>query len=38
VDLVDLDDIEEAARRYGQPIAPALVPGAAADSRRRAAV
>jgi hypothetical protein len=29
VDLVDLDEIEEAARRYGQPITPALVPGTA---------
>jgi hypothetical protein len=28
VDLVDLDDIEDAARRYGQPISPGLVPGA----------
>jgi hypothetical protein len=27
VNLVDLDDIEEAARRYGRPIAPELVPG-----------
>jgi hypothetical protein len=27
VDLVDLDDIAEAARRYGQPITPELVPG-----------
>jgi hypothetical protein len=27
VDLVDLDEIEAAARRYGQPIAPDLVPG-----------
>jgi hypothetical protein len=37
VDLVDLDDIEEAARRYGQPIAPELVPGAPGDARRRSA-
>ena len=29
VDLVDLDDIVEAARRYGRPVAPELVPGAA---------
>ena len=29
VDLVDLDDIEDAARRYGQPITPELVPGSA---------
>jgi hypothetical protein len=29
VDLVDLDDIEDAARRYGQPISPTLVPGTA---------
>jgi hypothetical protein len=29
VDLVDLDDIEEAARHYGQPITPELVPGPA---------
>lgn len=28
VDLVDLDDIVEAARRYGRPVAPELVPGA----------
>jgi hypothetical protein len=35
VDLVDLDDIEEAARRYGQPIAPELVPGTPGDARRR---
>ena len=27
VDLVDLDEIEDAARRYGQPITPELVPG-----------
>ena len=27
VDLVDLDEIEHAARRYGQPISPELVPG-----------
>jgi hypothetical protein len=29
VDIVDLDEIEDAARRYGQPIAPELVPGGA---------
>jgi hypothetical protein len=29
VDLVDLDEIKEAARRYGQPISPELVPGSA---------
>jgi hypothetical protein len=29
VDLVDLDEIEDAAKHYGQPISPALVPGAA---------
>jgi hypothetical protein len=28
VDLVDLDDIEEAAGRYGRRLTPALVPGA----------
>jgi hypothetical protein len=38
VDLVDLDEIEQAARRYGQPITPELVPGGPADSRRRTAV
>jgi hypothetical protein len=37
VDLVDLDEIEEAARRYGQPIAPALVPGSAGEERRHSA-
>lgn len=35
VDLVDLDEIEEAARRYGQPITPELVPGTRNDARRR---
>lgn len=29
VDLVDLDEIEDAALRYGQPISPELVPGTA---------
>jgi hypothetical protein len=29
VDLVDLDEIEDAARRYGQPLSPELVPGTA---------
>ena len=33
VDIVDLDDIVDAARRYGQPITPALVPGAARGTR-----
>jgi hypothetical protein len=37
VDLVDLDDIEVAARRYGLPIAPELVPGAQGDARRHSA-
>jgi hypothetical protein len=38
VDLVDLDDIEAAARRYGQPIAPELVPGDGSGARRHASV
>jgi hypothetical protein len=33
VDLVDLDEIEEAARRYGQPITPELVPASGAAHR-----
>ena len=31
VDVVDLDEIEEAARRYGRHITPELVPGGAGD-------
>ena len=34
VDLVDLDDIEDAARRYGRRITRELVPGAAATAGR----
>jgi hypothetical protein len=37
VDIVDLDDIEDAARRYGQPIAPELVPGMPGAAERRSA-
>lgn len=33
VDLVDLDEIVEAARRYGRPVAPELVPGAAREAQ-----
>ncbi len=33
VDLVDLDGIAEAARRYGRPVAPELVPGAAREAQ-----
>ena len=33
VDIVDLDDIVEAAGRYGRPVAPELVPGAAREAQ-----
>jgi hypothetical protein len=37
VDLVDLDEIEDAARRYGAPMAPEFVPGPGARERRHSA-
>lgn len=37
IDLVDLDEIEDAAHRYGAPIAPELVPGSGAREPRRRA-